>query len=294
MSVLTETAAVSMEITELPRHESSAGPEPVHSLLRHVYSCLLAFFYILNLTVFIVCLWIVLMDGQSYLLDVTMSSEKKPPMKWVVWLGIGSGAISMLVCSFGILGLYGKVRYVLSVFIFGLAIVSFMQVAMGLTAREFRMNYNETTLSNFTYDLARRRYGVDRSAKMLMDKIQYYNDCCGAEQPEDYYFTEWFMKHRDTDEKAFVPLTCCKMKEESTFSDIKPLIATCTKVMYTAHIFQYLVKREGCSKIFSQKALQYPIYFEFLGLSMACYTVLVLLFVLLMIDKELYYSSLLS
>lgn len=130
-------------------------------------------------------LWMYLDPHRNFMLDIVNTSEGDPLLLIAVIILIAMGCLTIVI---GILGCIGTVREapcLLIAFLTFLTIVIVGQIAAGSLAAVFKAEVDERFQDKFR-DMVRNKYGRVRWVETVVDKIQYFGKCCGADSRRDY------------------------------------------------------------------------------------------------------------
>lgn len=141
--------------------------------------------WLIGCTVLGFSLWIYLDPHRNFMLDVVNTSEGDPLLQIAVIILIVMGCLTIVI---GILGCYGTVREapcLLIAFLTFLTIAIVGQIAAGSLAAVFKAEIDERFQDKYR-DMVRSKYGRVHWVEVVIDKIQYFGKCCGADSRRDY------------------------------------------------------------------------------------------------------------
>ncbi|VDP13062.1 unnamed protein product, partial [Soboliphyme baturini] len=75
----------------------------------------------------------------------------------------------------------------------------------------FQIYYN---VNGYIYDLVHRRYGREHWVTDLLDTVQFYQKCCGANGTTDYMFSYWQINN-SPGTIHYVPESCCTQRDDA-------------------------------------------------------------------------------
>ncbi|WKX97813.1 hypothetical protein Q1695_013471 [Nippostrongylus brasiliensis] len=83
-----------------------------------------------------------------------------------------------------------------------------------LTSAESMLNENLKNLVSFTYGVS-LEMEENRKVTAMIDKLQFYEECCGISSADDYLASRWMSvvtsdPAYENDDPPLVPLTCCR------------------------------------------------------------------------------------
>ncbi|PIC17846.1 hypothetical protein B9Z55_023945 [Caenorhabditis nigoni] len=218
--------------------------------LRVAVSIFSIYYWISALAHVFLGLWMLLDPKRNYILDLVHFSENDPLLKASAYVSLVCGCAQLLVGFLGLCGAVNRSRFLLLMFVMFLICTFLADVAMGTLSLfykdKFSNNYMEVYLKNLTAnrysrdrwvmplmdtiqfyiyslkenvrEIVKSKYGVEtdepenRMLTQFIDKLQFYERCCGSLGPSDYIGSRWSQSGAMESEEMELPLfpvSCC-------------------------------------------------------------------------------------
>ncbi|PAV90999.1 hypothetical protein WR25_21493 [Diploscapter pachys] len=197
-------------------------------------------------------LWMPLDPKRNYILDLVHFSEDDPLLWFASVTALVTGIATLLVGFLGCCGALRRMRCLLVGFILSLVAIFLADVAIATLALVYRNKFTDDRMQVYLTNLTQNRYNRDYWVKPLMDtvqfythlqtslrkmvkysygadlssnenvsitlmidKLQFYEECCGAHSPDDYLGSRWAAALAsniiyETEDRPIVPDSCCK------------------------------------------------------------------------------------
>nr|CRZ23823.1 BMA-TSP-17, isoform b [Brugia malayi] len=236
--------------------------------------CLLfytVFFWLTGLALIFLSLWTLLDPRRNYLLDLVDFSEDDPLLRGACHLALITGSVVMIVGFIGCCGTIKKSLCLLITFVICLLILFFADITIACLALFYRNKFVGNRLSVYLTNLTHDRYYRLYWVTPLIDIIQYYQQCCGATGPHNYYDSFWYKTNTERGTISFVPQSCCKQMREARTWFIKPVDPMCTSYNYYTSAFNSSVNAQGCHEKLLDWLTAQTIIFVLVGLSFAIF-----------------------
>ncbi|CAJ0606123.1 unnamed protein product [Cylicocyclus nassatus] len=114
-----------------------------------------------------------------------------------------------------------------------------------LTSPQSNLEENLRNIIKFSYGVS-MEIEDSRRITVLIDKLQFYQQCCGGEGPRDYYNSFWFITNTYRGTRSFVPPSCCRQSQQGRAWAPVPIDPMCTTYRYDSKAFESSVYNEGC------------------------------------------------
>ncbi|VDP25014.1 unnamed protein product [Heligmosomoides polygyrus] len=108
---------------------------------------------------------------------------------------------------------------------------------------QFYLASSDSTLEENLKSLVSFSYGVsmemeeNRKVTAMLDKLQFYQQCCGGESPRDYLNSFWFITNTERGTRSFVPPSCCRQSQMGRAWAPAPIDPMCTTYAYDSQAF---------------------------------------------------------
>ncbi|CAI4225665.1 unnamed protein product [Auanema sp. JU1783] len=201
-----------------------------------------------GIAVISVALWLLLDPKRNYVLDFIDFSDNFPYLKAATYIACGTGFLSVLLGFVGCFGAIGRRRCLLVGFLIGIVLLLVLNVAFGILSIYYWNQFDSETMRRHMVTMTRNRYGRDEWVQPLMDKIQFYNECCGGEGAKDYHFSFWFVTNKERGTMSYVPISCCKQTITARYWLLAPIDPNCDLRDHSDTSFSSTAYNEGCSE----------------------------------------------
>ncbi|VDL78350.1 unnamed protein product [Nippostrongylus brasiliensis] len=186
-------------------------------------------FWTSGLALLFIGLWMLLDPKRNYILNLVDFSEDDPLLSFYIFLQfmICLFVLFLADVSIGTLALVFRNKFTngqLKIYIANMTHNRYNRdkwvmplldtVQFYLTSAESAFNENLKNLVSFTYGVS-LEMEENRKVTAMIDKLQFYEECCGISSADDYLASRWMSvvtsdPAYENDDPPLVPLTCCR------------------------------------------------------------------------------------
>ncbi|XGW11123.1 hypothetical protein V3C99_012547 [Haemonchus contortus] len=180
-------------------------------------------FWVSGLALLFIGLWILLDPKQNYILYLLNSVDEHPLLTMAAHIAILAGALSLFVGFIGCCGALKRMRCLLVSFMICLFFLFLADITIGILALVYRSklssadsNFGENlkSLLSFSYGVS-MEIDSNRQVTAMIDKLQFYEECCGVVSGDDYLASRWMASVAsdpayEHDDPPLVPTSCCR------------------------------------------------------------------------------------
>ncbi|EGT30125.1 CBN-TSP-17 protein [Caenorhabditis brenneri] len=153
---------------------------------------------------------------RNYILDLVHFSENDPLLKASAYVSLVCGCAQLLIGFLGLCGAVNRSRFLLFAFVLFLVGTFLADVAMGTLSLFYKDKVY--TVKENVREIVKSKYGVmmdepeNKMVTQFIDKLQFYENCCGSLGPSDYIGSRWSQTgNLDSEEMEapLFPVSCC-------------------------------------------------------------------------------------
>jgi len=192
--------------------------------------------------------------------------------KWLAYVLMSAGAISLVVAIFGFFAVWKRNQCCVMLYLFLLVLIFLLEVTVGVLALTYsKMNIvsKESLKEVFS-----ETYGVSEAETMAIDKLQQEYKCCGAETFENWEDTKWqtLIGPKTSTNKLngtilynfVVPDSCCTSMSKSCGKSLSP-----SNIPYLGCIYRFNRELSNRLAILCMIGLGFSVI-EIFGMFLSC------------------------
>ncbi|KAK6738375.1 hypothetical protein RB195_020471 [Necator americanus] len=247
-------------------------------------------FWTSGLALIFIGLWMLLDPKRNYILNLVDFSEDDPLLTFASYIAIVAGVTSLFVGFIGCCGAVQRMRCLLVGFMLCLFVLFLADVSIGTLALVYRNKFTNGQLTIYVKNLTHNRYNRDKWVQPLLDTVQFYQQCCGGEGPQDYYNSFWFITNTYRGTRSFVPPSCCRQSQAGRAWSPAPIDPMCTTYRYDSQAFASSVYNVGCHEKLLRWVDEQTWIFAGVGFGFAALMVIGMAISLILCNSVKYYT----
>ncbi|CAB3399292.1 unnamed protein product [Caenorhabditis bovis] len=184
-------------------------------------------------------LWMFLDPKRNYILDLVHFSENDPLLKASCYVAVCTGCAQLLVGFLGLCGAVNRNKFLLYMFSIFVILTFLCDVAIGTLSLVYKNKINPVREN--LREIVKTKYGVSleveehRRVTEFIDKLQFYERCCGSLGPTDFIGSRWSefvnVETFEDAENALFPVSCCtQIVGASALNPLAKSFARCQQI----------------------------------------------------------------
>uniref|UniRef100_A0AC35FZA1 Tetraspanin n=1 Tax=Panagrolaimus sp. PS1159 TaxID=55785 RepID=A0AC35FZA1_9BILA len=154
-------------------------------------------FWITGFALLFIGLWMLLDPRRTYILDLVDFSEDDPLLRFAAYISLITGTATILVAFLSCCGAIKAEKCMIFSFVIFLFLIFMAEISIGVLALMYREKIFDMNYRNHLKSIIHHDYGVsmnkgkNQQITKLIDNMQFYMKCCGAQGPQDWQHSKW-------------------------------------------------------------------------------------------------------